>query len=88
MGKGFDETCCLTQTYHSKCQRPRNPMLKIYTYANCSTCRRAVKLLCAKKLAFEELPIRETPPSVAELKTMLGACGNDPRRICNMPAAV
>jgi arsenate reductase len=58
-------------------------MLKIYTYANCSTCRQAVKWLRARKLAFEERPIRETPPSVAELQTMLAAQGGELKRLCN-----
>jgi arsenate reductase len=46
-------------------------MLKVYTYAKCSTCRKAVKFLRAHQIRFEELPIRETPPSLAELKSML-----------------
>ena len=46
-------------------------MLKIYTYAKCSTCRKAVKFLRDHHIQFEEVPIRETPPSLAELKLML-----------------
>jgi arsenate reductase (glutaredoxin) len=46
-------------------------MLKVYTYAKCSTCRKAVKFLRDHDIAFEEVPIRETPPSLAELKLML-----------------
>jgi arsenate reductase len=46
-------------------------MLKVYTYAKCSTCRKAVKFLRDHQIKFEELPIRETPPSLAELKSML-----------------
>ena len=45
--------------------------LKIYEYKNCSTCKKALKWLDAKGLDFQAYPIRETPPSVAELKTML-----------------
>ncbi len=58
-------------------------MLKVYTYANCDTCRRAVKWLRAQGLAFTELPIRETPPSPAELRTMLAAYGGELRRLFN-----
>ncbi|HWA08077.1 MAG TPA: Spx/MgsR family RNA polymerase-binding regulatory protein [Opitutaceae bacterium] len=58
-------------------------MLKIYTYANCDTCRRAVKWLRARGLAFAEHPIRETPPTAAELRTMLAAQGGDLRRLFN-----
>ena len=46
-------------------------MLKVYTYAKCSTCRKAVKFLRDHQIKFEEAPIRETPPSLAELKLML-----------------
>jgi arsenate reductase len=56
--------------------------LKIYTYANCDTCRRAVKWLKGRGLAFTELPIRETPPTLAELRTMLAAL-QDRRRLFN-----
>ena len=45
--------------------------LTVYTYANCDTCRRAAKWLRAQGIAFIEKPIRETPPSVAELRAML-----------------
>ena len=47
--------------------------MKIYTYSGCDTCRRALKWLRAHGLSFEEVPIRQTPPSPAELKRMLGA---------------
>ena len=58
-------------------------MLKLYTYANCDTCRRAVKWLRAHDLAFEERPIRETPPTVPELKTMLAAQKGELRKLFN-----
>ena len=57
--------------------------LKIYTYANCDTCRRAVKWLRAHDLEFAEHPIRETPPTPAELRTMLAAQGGELRRLFN-----
>lgn len=50
-------------------------MLTVYTYANCDTCRRAVKWLRARGVVFVEKPIRETPPSVAELRAMLAHLG-------------
>ncbi|HSJ01793.1 MAG TPA: arsenate reductase family protein [Verrucomicrobium sp.] len=58
-------------------------MLKIYTYAGCSTCKNAVKWLKQHSVAFDEKPIRETPPTVAELKTMLKARGGDLRALFN-----
>lgn len=56
---------------------------KIYTLKNCDSCRAAVKWLKARGLAFEERPIRETPPTQAELRAMLAAFGGDRRRIFN-----
>ena len=57
--------------------------LKIYTYASCDTSRRAVKWLRAHGLEFAEHAIRETPPSPAELRTMLAAQGGELRRLFN-----
>jgi arsenate reductase len=57
--------------------------LKIYTYAHCDTCRKAVKWLRAHELAFAEHPIRETPPTPAELRAMLAAHGGELRRLFN-----
>lgn len=53
----------------------RSPNLVVYTYANCDTCRRAVKWLRANDVAFVEKPIRETPPTPAELREMLKHLG-------------
>lgn len=58
-------------------------MLKVYTYANCDTCRRAVKWLRAHALGFEERAIRETPPSPGELRKMLAAQGGELRKLFN-----
>jgi len=57
--------------------------LKVYTYANCDTCRKAVKWLRAQGLEFDERAIRETPPTLAELRTMLAAQGGELRRLFN-----
>lgn len=54
---------------------PEAKTLTVYTYANCDTCRRAVKWLRAQGIAFAEKPIRETPPTPAELRTMLARLG-------------
>lgn len=62
---------------------PDSAPLVLYTYKNCDTCRKAVKWLAARDLAFVEKPIRETPPSVSELRTMLGHLGGERRRLCN-----
>jgi len=59
--------------------------LNLYIYAKCSTCRNAVKWLRDRGIVFTEHAIRETPPSLAELRTMLAAYGGDSelRRIFN-----
>ncbi|MFI5362974.1 MAG: arsenate reductase family protein [Elusimicrobiota bacterium] len=48
---------------------------RIYEYSGCSTCRKALKFLDARGVAYEAVPIVETPPSKAELKTMLSYAG-------------
>jgi arsenate reductase len=57
--------------------------LRIYAYANCDTCRKALKFLAAQKVAHEVIPIREQPPTVAELRKMLGYVGGDLRKLFN-----
>ena len=46
--------------------------IKIYEYAGCSTCKKALKYLEARKVNYEKVPIVEHPPTVSELKAMLG----------------
>jgi len=57
--------------------------MKIYTYKNCSTCKKATKWLNAHGISYEELPIRETPPSRQELEAMLGQYDGELRRLFN-----
>ena len=49
--------------------------LRVYTYAKCGTCRKAVRWLHENTIAFEEIPIRETPPAPAELAAAAEALG-------------
>src|SRR4051794_3767290 len=53
-------------------QREIPMAIKIYEYAGCSTCKKALKYLDAKKRKYEKVGIVEQPPRVSELKTMLG----------------
>lgn len=46
--------------------------LKIYEYAGCSTCKNALKYLEKKKIPYEKIAIVDQPPTVLELKKMLG----------------
>lgn len=57
--------------------------MKIYTYAKCGTCRKAVKFLKEQGMEFQELPIRETPPLLSELELMLEAYGGEIRKLFN-----
>ncbi|OYW77174.1 MAG: ArsC family transcriptional regulator [Verrucomicrobia bacterium 12-59-8] len=59
-------------------------MLKVYAYSGCSTCKNALKWLKQHSIVFEEIAIRETPPSMAELKAMLAAYEGDLRRLFNV----
>jgi len=56
--------------------------VKIYEYDGCSTCRKALKFLDARGVAYERAAIVATPPSKAELKAMLGRVG-DVRKLFN-----
>lgn len=58
-------------------------MIKVYTLSNCSTCRNATKWLRARGVEFDERAIRETPPTLAELRKMLAAYEGEVRRLFN-----
>ena len=58
-------------------------MLRIYSYEKCDTCRKALKFLAARGVVAENIPIRERPPSKAELKRMLGLVGGELRKLFN-----
>lgn len=44
---------------------------KVYEYSGCSTCKKALKFLDARKIPYEKHDITSIPPSPAELKAML-----------------
>ena len=55
-----------------------------YGYAQCSTCRKAAKWLADNGHdAGEMRPIRETPPTLGEMKTMLAALEGNRRKMVN-----
>ncbi|MES2476672.1 MAG: arsenate reductase family protein [Verrucomicrobiota bacterium] len=58
-------------------------MLTVYAYQNCSTCRNALKWLTARAIPHQVKAIRETPPSVAELRSALQANDGDLRKLFN-----
>lgn len=57
--------------------------LKFYAYKNCDTCRKAIKYLDEKGVGYELIPIREQPPTKAELKTMLANHDGNIRKLFN-----
>ena len=57
--------------------------LRVFAYKNCDTCRKALKFLAERKVAHEVIAIREQPPTVDELRAMLGHVGGDLRRLFN-----
>ena len=57
--------------------------LKVYSYSGCGTCRKALKWLDARKAPYTVVPIRETPPTKAELTRVLAAYGGAVRRLFN-----
>lgn len=57
--------------------------LKVYSYSGCGTCRKALKWLDGRKIAHTVVPIRETPPSLAELERMLELYKGELRRLFN-----
>lgn len=57
--------------------------MKVYAYEKCDTCRKALKFLATKKVTPEVVAIREQPPTVAELRKMLGYVGDDLRKLFN-----
>ncbi len=58
--------------------------VRVFAYKNCDTCRKALKFLAERKIAHETIAIREHPPTIAELRAMLGHVGGDMRRLFNM----
>lgn len=58
-------------------------MFRIYAYEKCDACRQALKYVAQRGWKAEMVPIRQQPPSQAELKRMLGLLGGDIRRLFN-----
>ncbi len=58
-------------------------MLQIYTLKTCDSCRKATKWLTENKLTFQEIAIREQPPSLADLKRALANLDGDIRKLFN-----
>jgi arsenate reductase (glutaredoxin) len=57
--------------------------IKVYCYSGCGTCKKALKYLDENGVAYSLLPIRETPPSRAELKKMLKYLDGNVKKLFN-----
>ena len=55
----------------------------MFGYAGCGTCRMARAWLQGQGIEFNEIPIRDTPPSAVELGRLLAANGGNRRAILN-----
>lgn len=55
----------------------------VYAYSGCGTCRKALAWLAAQGVECDVRPIRETPPSVAELDAALDQ-GLPLKSLCNV----
>lgn len=57
--------------------------VRVYAYAGCETCRRALRFLQAAAVVHEVIPVREHPPSVTELRLALECAEGEVRRLFN-----
>lgn len=57
--------------------------MKVYAYDKCSTCVKALAYLRGTGRPFDLLPIREQPPTKAELKLMLKGYDGQVSRLFN-----
>ena len=57
--------------------------IKIYTYKKCNSCKNATNWLKRNGHDFNEFAIRDTPPSISELKSMLAYSNNNIRLLFN-----
>jgi len=58
-------------------------MLRVYAYAKCGTCKKALSWLRAKGIDFEELPIVEQPPSAELLREVMQVSGRPLKKMFN-----
>lgn len=58
-------------------------MTRVYAYTGCDTCRRALRFLKERGVSHEVLPIREKPPSPAELRKALSSVEGNLKKLFN-----
>lgn len=57
--------------------------LEIYTLKTCDSCRKATKWLHENQIAFNEVAIRDHPPSLPDLERALSQLNGDIRKLFN-----
>ena len=57
--------------------------MKVYQYPKCSTCKKAIKFLDKKGVAYKSIDIVESPPTKTELKKMLRAQNGELKKLFN-----
>lgn len=62
--------------------------LKIYSYAGCSTCRRALAFLEKRGVSAKVVDITTTPPTRAELEAMLARYDGQLKKLFNTSGQV
>jgi arsenate reductase len=55
----------------------------LYIYSKCSTCQKALRFLKEKNIPFVCKEIKDTPPTVEELKKMLVYLGGNKKKLFN-----
>lgn len=58
--------------------------ITVYTLKTCDTCRKAIKWLRENEIDFNEIPIREAPPNIPQLRLGLAAVGGEIRKLFNI----
>lgn len=57
--------------------------MKVYTYKKCGTCQKAIKWLNENEIEYQEIAIREKPPTKKELKAMLESYDGELKKLFN-----
>ncbi len=55
----------------------------VYVYSKCSTCQKALQFLEKRKIDFIRKEIKDQPPSLEELQTMLGYANGNIKKLFN-----
>jgi arsenate reductase len=63
-------------------------LVRVYEYSGCSTCKKALKFLDQRGVAYEKIAIVDQPPTVEELRTMLAFQGGEIRKLFNTSGQV